>query len=146
MIPAENYAGAPLCGASAIPDGGAREIFVGPQDDPLHVVLFRQGETVLAYRNMCPHFLLPLNAGPGRFIMLKDGLVMCAWHSAVVLQAVSRVSAACAWPMARMALTTGASRKRVGRKVLVRRGWCWGDGMVVCLLTSRAAGGGLVRE
>ncbi len=49
----------------------------------MHVVLFRQGETVLAYRNMCPHFLLPLNAGPGRFIMLKDGLVMCAWHSAV---------------------------------------------------------------
>lgn len=83
MTPAENYAGAQLCAASAVPDGGAREMFVGPQDDPLHVVLFRQGETVLAYRNMCPHFLLPLNAGPGRFIMLKDGLVMCAWHSAV---------------------------------------------------------------
>lgn len=83
MTPAENYAGAKLCAADAIPDGGAREVYAGPHDDPLHVVLFRQGETVIAYRNMCPHFLLPLNAGPGRFIMLKDGLVMCAWHSAV---------------------------------------------------------------
>ncbi len=72
-----------LCAAADIPDGGARELFVGPQDDPLHVVLFRQGDRVFAYRNRCPHFLLPLNAGPGRFIMIDGGLVMCAWHSAV---------------------------------------------------------------
>ncbi len=83
MTPAGHYGGAPLCAADAVPDGGAREIFVGPQDDPLHVVLFRRGESIFAYRNQCPHFLLPLNAGPGRFILLKDGLVMCAWHSAV---------------------------------------------------------------
>jgi nitrite reductase/ring-hydroxylating ferredoxin subunit len=83
MTPAVRYAGARLCAADAIPDGGAREVFVGPQDDPLHVVLFRRGESIHAYRNVCPHFLLPLNAGPGRFILLKDGLVMCAWHSAV---------------------------------------------------------------
>lgn len=76
-------AGAQLCAADAIPDGGAREVFVGPTDDPLHLVLFRQGDAIRAYRNRCPHFLLPLNAGPGRFILLKDGLVMCAWHSAV---------------------------------------------------------------
>ena len=83
MTPAAAYAGASLCAADAVPDGGAREMFVGPQDDPLHVVLFRRGGAVFAYRNQCPHFLLPLNAGPGRFILLKDGLVMCAWHSAV---------------------------------------------------------------
>ena len=83
MTPASNYAGAALCAPDAIPDGGAREVFVGPQDDPLHVVLFRKGDSIFAYRNQCPHFLLPLNAGPGRFILLKDGLVMCAWHSAV---------------------------------------------------------------
>ena len=83
MTPAASYAGATLCSSDAIPDGGAREIFVGPQDDPLHVVLFKRGEDIFAYRNQCPHFLLPLNAGPGRFILLKDGLVMCAWHSAV---------------------------------------------------------------
>jgi nitrite reductase/ring-hydroxylating ferredoxin subunit len=81
--PASGFAGARLCSADAIPDGGAREVFVGPREEPLHVVLFRQGETIVAYRNRCPHFLLPLNAGPGRFILLDDGLVMCAWHSAV---------------------------------------------------------------
>ncbi len=42
MTPAANYAGARLCAADAIPDGGAREVYVGPQDDPLHVVLFRR--------------------------------------------------------------------------------------------------------
>jgi nitrite reductase/ring-hydroxylating ferredoxin subunit len=83
MTPAATYAGATLCASDAVPDGGAREVFVGPQDDPLHVVLFKMGDSVFAYRNQCPHFLLPLNAGPGRFILLKDGLVMCAWHSAV---------------------------------------------------------------
>jgi len=72
-----------LCAVEDIKDGGAREVFAGPKDEPLHIVLFRQNEQVFAYRNVCPHFLLPLNAGPGRFIMLKDGLVMCAWHSAV---------------------------------------------------------------
>ena len=76
-------AGTAICAADAIPDGGAREVFVGPRDEPLHIVLFRQGEKILAYRNRCPHFLLPLNAGPGRFILLDGGLVMCAWHSAV---------------------------------------------------------------
>ena len=72
-----------LCAVTDIPDGGARELFVGPREDPLHVVMFRQSEHVFAYRNRCPHFMLPLNAGPGRFIMLDGGLVMCAWHSAV---------------------------------------------------------------
>jgi nitrite reductase/ring-hydroxylating ferredoxin subunit len=76
-------AGTRLFALDAIPNGGAREAFVGPLDDPLHIVVFRQGDTAIAYRNRCPHFLLPLNAGPGRFILLKDGLVMCAWHSAV---------------------------------------------------------------
>lgn len=83
MTPAVAYAGATLCAADAIPEGGAREVFVGPPDDALHVVLFKRGGRVFVYRNRCPHFLLPLNAGPGRFILFKDGLVMCAWHSAV---------------------------------------------------------------
>jgi len=77
------HAGQTLCPVDAIPDNGARELFLGPRDDPFHIVLFRQAERVFVYRNRCPHFLLPLNAGPGRFILLKDGLVMCAWHSAV---------------------------------------------------------------
>jgi nitrite reductase/ring-hydroxylating ferredoxin subunit len=83
LVGPADLAGSRLCAFDAIPDGGAREVFIGPRDDPLHVVVFRQGEKVFAYRNRCPHFLLPLNAGPGRFILLKDGLVMCAWHSAV---------------------------------------------------------------
>lgn len=83
MKPAPSYAGVTLCPADAIPEGGAREVWVGPRDDPLHVVLFRTEAGIFAYRNQCPHFMLPLNAGPGRFILLKDGLVMCAWHSAV---------------------------------------------------------------
>ena len=72
-----------LCTLDDIPDGKAREFFVGPHEDPFHLVVFRRGERVFGYRNRCPHFLLPLNAGPGRFVLLKDGLVMCAWHSAV---------------------------------------------------------------
>ena len=76
-------AGARLCRADAVPDGGAREILLDSGEIGLSVVLFRQGERVVAYRNRCPHFLLPLNAGPGRFILMEDGLVMCAWHSAV---------------------------------------------------------------
>ncbi|MNW14448.1 hypothetical protein D3C71_2126750 [compost metagenome] len=56
-------------------------------------------------------------------------LATCAWHSVVVLQAVSRVSAALAWPMAKMAAITGAMRKRDGREVISPKLGRCNDGM-----------------
>lgn len=76
-------AGTVLCPLSALRDGVAREIHLGPREDPINVVVFREGGAIHAYRNRCAHFHLPLNAQPGRFLLLGDGLVMCAWHSAV---------------------------------------------------------------
>lgn len=76
-------AGTPLCPADAVPEGGAREVVVDFGDEPFSLVLFRRHGAVRAFRNRCPHFHLPLNVRPDRFIMVRDGLVMCAWHSAV---------------------------------------------------------------
>ncbi len=72
-----------LCAVDSIPDGGARDLLLPGSDEPLRVVLFREGDEVHAYRNHCPHMHLPLNPRPDEFLMLGDGLVMCGWHSAV---------------------------------------------------------------
>ncbi len=71
-----------LCTLDDIPDGGAVEI---PADlaGPPGIVILRRGEAAWAYRNVCPHFSIPLNYEPNTFWAYDAELLMCAHHSAM---------------------------------------------------------------
>jgi nitrite reductase/ring-hydroxylating ferredoxin subunit len=45
--------------------------------------LVRHGETVRAYRNVCPHMGRPLNWAPDRFLTRAGDLIMCSAHGAI---------------------------------------------------------------
>jgi nitrite reductase/ring-hydroxylating ferredoxin subunit len=49
----------------------------------LAVVVLRRGDHAWAYRNLCPHFSIPLNYEPRTFWTYEAKLVMCAHHSAM---------------------------------------------------------------
>jgi nitrite reductase/ring-hydroxylating ferredoxin subunit len=75
-----------LCPLDDIPDGGARQIARcgGPADvADAAVVVLRRGDEAWAYRNVCPHFSIPLNYEPDTFWTYDAGHLMCAHHSAM---------------------------------------------------------------
>src|ERR1700750_3157476 len=80
------YAPAPgtlLCRLDSVADGACKELRFGEGDGMLSLLLHRDGQTVNAFVNSCPHFSLPLNSRPNQFLLLADKRVMCAWHCAV---------------------------------------------------------------
>lgn len=65
-----------------IPDGGFAEV-EAPVDGELEsLVLYRTGEVVRAWLNICPHAGRRLDWAPGKFLMSKDGMLVCAAHGA----------------------------------------------------------------
>jgi nitrite reductase/ring-hydroxylating ferredoxin subunit len=71
-----------LCALDEIPDGGAIEIAAEAAGAP-GVVVLRRGDDAWAYRNVCPHFSIPLNYEPNVFWAYDAQLLMCAHHSAM---------------------------------------------------------------
>ena len=65
-----------ICTLADVPDGGGLE--AAPT-----VLVLRRGDEVWAYRNVCPHFSIPLNYEPDAFWTYGGGLLMCAHHSAM---------------------------------------------------------------
>ncbi|MFM0052281.1 Rieske (2Fe-2S) protein [Caballeronia grimmiae] len=61
---------------TSIPDGGAKEIREG-------LLILRRGDDAWAYRNVCPHFSVPLNYEPDTFCTYESRVLMCAHHSAM---------------------------------------------------------------
>ena len=47
------------------------------------MVVFRMGPSAWGYVNVCPHFWLPLNFLPEKFLISGPGRVMCSHHSAI---------------------------------------------------------------
>jgi nitrite reductase/ring-hydroxylating ferredoxin subunit len=70
-----------LCRLDAIPDGGATAVDAEFDDGVFSVVLLRQGASVFAYYNQCPHTGGRLDWSPGRFIV-ETGQIICAAHGA----------------------------------------------------------------
>ena len=68
-----------LCSLDAVPDGDCLEVVHGERS----IVVMRSAGRVWAYRNVCPHFSLPLNAQPNEFLIIGERRVMCAFHCAV---------------------------------------------------------------
>ncbi|AXF00549.1 Rieske (2Fe-2S) protein [Paraburkholderia hospita] len=71
-----------LCPLDDIPDGGGRQIAPAGGGEAAIVVL-RRGDRAWAYRNVCPHFSIPLNYEPDTFWTYDSEHLMCAHHSAM---------------------------------------------------------------
>jgi nitrite reductase/ring-hydroxylating ferredoxin subunit len=72
-------AGVRLCRLEEIADPGSKGFTV--EERELFVV--RAGETVVAYRNSCPHTGGPLDWIEGRFLDLPQLHILCATHGAL---------------------------------------------------------------
>jgi nitrite reductase/ring-hydroxylating ferredoxin subunit len=80
-----------LCALDDVPDGGARCVGdspeAGPGDggcgDACGVIVLRRRDDAWAYRNVCPHFSIPLNFEPDTFWTYDAQWLMCAHHSAM---------------------------------------------------------------
>lgn len=97
-----------------IADGGFAEVSATIEDDAESLILYREGNTVRAWFNICPHTGRRLDWAPGRFLTSQDGLLVCAkrWAS-FELGRGECVGGPC----------RGASLRAVG--VEVRDGWVW---------------------
>ena len=69
-----------LCEVTDVPDGGGREFVFGGGKEPFRLVVFRRGDVAYAYVNRCPHFGIPLNAGP--MFLTRQSRVICVSHYA----------------------------------------------------------------
>ena len=70
-----------LCSFADIgPKGKEVCIRLGDRDE--YIMLFRQGEGVRAYLNVCPHHGRPLNWAPDEFLLGAHNSVICSHHGA----------------------------------------------------------------
>jgi len=67
---------------SAIDDGGFAEVETVVDAESVSLILHRDGASVRAWRNVCPHAGRRLDWSPGRFLKSKDCLLVCAVHGA----------------------------------------------------------------
>jgi nitrite reductase/ring-hydroxylating ferredoxin subunit len=70
-----------LIAVAEIPDGGAREVEAVVDGVAESVILVREGATVRAYLNVCPHAGHRLDWSPGNFLF-DQGRLVCAVHGA----------------------------------------------------------------
>ena len=78
----EDAAAKPLLALDDLPDGGLLELEAEIDGVAESLILHRKGASVRAWLNICPHAGRRLDWAPGKFLMSKDGLLVCAAHGA----------------------------------------------------------------
>lgn len=71
-----------LARLSDLPEGEPVAVEAALDGEVESLILFREGDAVRAWRNICPHAGRPLDWSPGKFLRSKDGLLVCAVHGA----------------------------------------------------------------
>lgn len=71
-----------LSALNDITDGGFAEVEAMIDGDAESLVLYRLGDEVRAWLNVCPHAGRRLDWAPGQFLKSKDGHLVCAAHGA----------------------------------------------------------------
>ncbi len=71
-----------LARLSDLPEGEPVAVDATLGGEAESLILFREGDAVRAWRNICPHAGRPLDWSPGKFLRSKDGLLVCAVHGA----------------------------------------------------------------
>lgn len=65
-----------------IADGGLAEGWREQDGERESVIVHRDGDTVRAWLNVCPHAGRNLDVAPGHFVKTPEGLLLCAAHGA----------------------------------------------------------------
>lgn len=73
---------AALARLSELPEGQPIAVDASIDGETESLILFREGESVRAWRNICPHAGRRLDWSPGQFLRSKEGLLICAVHGA----------------------------------------------------------------
>ncbi|MCL1635377.1 Rieske 2Fe-2S domain-containing protein [Luteimonas sp. SX5] len=76
------YSRQPLIALADIADGGFAEVEAALDGDAESLILYRDGQRVRAWLNVCPHAGRRLDWAPGKFLKSKEGLLVCAAHGA----------------------------------------------------------------
>ncbi|WP_404382186.1 Rieske (2Fe-2S) protein [Caenispirillum salinarum] len=71
-----------LCAPEDVPSPGARGFVLDDDGVRVGIVVVRQGQSVRAYVNRCPHLSIPLNLWPDRFLSPDGQGLQCATHGA----------------------------------------------------------------
>lgn len=71
-----------LSALNDIVDGGFAEVEATIEGDAESLILYRLGNEVRAWLNVCPHAGRRLDWSPGQFLKSKDGHLVCAAHGA----------------------------------------------------------------
>lgn len=66
----------------AMPDGALLEADACVDGVAESLVLYRDGDDVRAWLNVCPHAGRRLDWAPGQFLKSREGLLVCAAHGA----------------------------------------------------------------
>lgn len=72
----------PLLALERLPDGAFAEVEAVLEGDAESLILYRDGDQVRAWLNICPHAGRRLDWAPGQFLKSKDGHLVCAAHGA----------------------------------------------------------------
>ena len=73
---------APLLSLATLADGALAEAEAMLDGDAESLVLFREGDSVRAWLNVCPHAGRRLDWAPGQFLKSREGQLVCAAHGA----------------------------------------------------------------
>ncbi|GAB3057331.1 Rieske (2Fe-2S) protein [Stenotrophomonas tumulicola] len=71
-----------LISLHGIADGGFAEAEVVIDGDAESLLLYRQGDAVRGFLNICPHAGRRLDWAPGQFLKSREGHLVCAAHGA----------------------------------------------------------------
>ena len=72
----------PLLSLDALVDGGLAEASASLDGDAESLILHRDGDSVRAWLNVCPHAGRRLDWAPGQFLKSREGQLVCAAHGA----------------------------------------------------------------
>jgi nitrite reductase/ring-hydroxylating ferredoxin subunit len=71
-----------LLALNELPDHGLLEVEADLDGVAESLILYRDGDSVRAWLNICPHAGRRLDWAPGKFLLSKEGLLVCAAHGA----------------------------------------------------------------
>ncbi|MES9991713.1 MAG: Rieske 2Fe-2S domain-containing protein [Candidatus Thiodiazotropha sp.] len=77
---AERYS---LCTISSLDDPDSRGFVIDAMDGAVSLFIVRRGESVMAYRNSCPHTGINLEWQPHQFLDPSGSYIQCATHGAL---------------------------------------------------------------
>lgn len=72
----------PLIALDRLADGALAEVEADLGGDAGSLILYRDGDQVRAWLNVCPHAGRRLDWAPGEFLKSREGLLVCAVHGA----------------------------------------------------------------